>query len=321
MPALLDSLDRRIAGALQADGRAPWRRIAEVLDAPERTVARRGTQLLRTGVVTVIAVSPHGVPLLLRGTCQAGLGRPAATALAVRPETSFCYLSTGPRELVAEVFCDRARLPTFMFDEMAGIPGVQDLTADTVTRYYRTVHEWQPDLLTSAETAALAPFPQPTPQPRRTEGAVFSSEERAIVRALREDGRRTHDELARAAGTSESTVRRRLDALRREERVFIRAVVEPAVLGLPVEALLWIRCRPHRVDGLGRALLSSPFVRYAAAMTGEYQLVADVTLPDIAALHDFVGSSQWSRLADSVHTGVLLKALKRSGVLAPELRS
>jgi len=321
MPALLDALDRRIAGALQADGRASWRRIAEVLDAPERTVARRGTQLLRTGVVTVVAVSPHGMPLLLRGTCRPGLGRPAATALAGRPETSFCYLTTGQSELVAEVFCEPSRLSTFMFDEMAGIPGVRDLTADTVTRYYRTIHEWQPDLLTPAEAAALAPFPQPTPQPRRTDGAVFSREERSIVRALREDGRRSHDELARAAGTSESTVRRRLEALRREEKVFIRAVVEPDVLGLPVEALLWIRCRPHCVDGLGRALLGSPFVRYIAAMTGEYQLVADVTLPDIAALHEFVGGAEWSRQADSVHTGLVLKALKRSSVLAPELRS
>lgn len=321
MTAQLDPLDRRIAGALQVDGRASWRRIAEVLDAPERTVARRGTHLLSTGVVTVVAVSPHGVPLLVRGRCRAGLGRPAGTALAGRPETSFCYLITGQGELVAEVFCDRNRLPTFLFDEMAAIPGLHDLTADTVTRYYRTIHEWQPGLLSPAETEAICSLPQPTPQPRQPDGVPFSSDERAIVRALREDGRRTHEELARAAGISESTVRRRLEALRREEKVFIRAVVEPAVLGLPVEALLWIRCRPHDVDDIGRALLGSPYVRYAAAMTGEYQLLADVTLPDIAALHEFVGSSGWSRQADSVHTGVVLKALKRSSVLAPELRS
>jgi DNA-binding Lrp family transcriptional regulator len=44
-PPLLDELDRRIVGALQIDGRASWRRIAEVLGEPERTIARRGSAL------------------------------------------------------------------------------------------------------------------------------------------------------------------------------------------------------------------------------------------------------------------------------------
>src|SRR5947208_2006871 len=80
------------------------------------------------------------------------------------------------------------------------------LTADTVTGYYRTIHEWQPGLLSPSETAAISSLPQPTPQPRQPDGVAFSGDERAIVRALREDGRRTHEELARAAGISESTV-------------------------------------------------------------------------------------------------------------------
>ncbi|MFC9256255.1 AsnC family transcriptional regulator [Amycolatopsis thailandensis] len=61
-----DPLDRRVIGAPQVDGRASWRRIAEVLDAPERTVARRGARLLENGIVTVIAVTPYGVPMLVR---------------------------------------------------------------------------------------------------------------------------------------------------------------------------------------------------------------------------------------------------------------
>jgi hypothetical protein len=42
---LLDPRERRIVVALQLDGRSSWRRIAEVLDEPERTVARRGGEL------------------------------------------------------------------------------------------------------------------------------------------------------------------------------------------------------------------------------------------------------------------------------------
>jgi hypothetical protein len=57
--------------------------------------------------------------------------------------------------------------------------------------------------------------------------------ERSMLRALAEDGRRANEDLARLAGVSVATVRRRLDALRRESSLFVRTVVEPALLGLP----------------------------------------------------------------------------------------
>ncbi|MEV7548630.1 Lrp/AsnC family transcriptional regulator [Amycolatopsis sp. NPDC089917] len=316
----MDPLDLRVVGALQVDGRASWRRIAEVLGAPERTVARRGARLLENGTVTVIAVTPHGVPMLVRARSRPGLARTAGTALARRPETSFCYLLTGQAEVVAEVRCSRERLAVYVSEELAATPGLHEVTADPITRYHRTVHEWQPGILTPEEAAALAGPPRPTPRPRSPDGDVLTAEERALVRALREDGRRTHEELARLAGVSESTVRRRVESLRRSGKMYIRAVVEPAVLGLPIEALLWIRSRPSDVDELGRELLASPYVRYAAATMGEHQMMADVTLPDVEALHRFVAGSAWSRLAVSVHTGLVTKGLKRSSVLTPELR-
>ena len=49
----LDALDRQIAVALQVNGRALWRAIARCLDAPERTVTRRGQAMLDSGVVKV----------------------------------------------------------------------------------------------------------------------------------------------------------------------------------------------------------------------------------------------------------------------------
>ena len=43
-------------------------------------------------------------------------------------------------------------------------------------------------------------------------------------------------------------------------------LLEPELLDLPVEALLWVRTSPTKVDEVGEALLSSPMVRYAAAV-------------------------------------------------------
>ena len=64
----LDELDRRIVGALQVDGRASWRRIAEVLDAPFSTVNRRGTALLASGAVRVVALPRYSQTAIIEVT-------------------------------------------------------------------------------------------------------------------------------------------------------------------------------------------------------------------------------------------------------------
>ncbi|MDR7304078.1 Lrp/AsnC ligand binding domain-containing protein [Haloactinomyces albus] len=90
--------------------------------------------------------------------------------------------------------------------------------------------------------------------------------------------------------------------------------LQPDVLELPVEALLWIKTRPDEVESTGRALLTSPLVRYAAAITGEYQLVADITVASRAALYEFVTAGEWLSGVELVETCLVVSGLKRSGV-------
>ncbi|MEU8846305.1 Lrp/AsnC family transcriptional regulator [Streptomyces sp. NPDC048564] len=133
-----------------------------------------------------------------------------------------------------------------------------------------------------------------------------------LVNALTEDGRCTYDELARVSGVSEATARRRLGALRRAGRVRVRAVIEPVLLGLPVEAVLWVRAVPTAVDSVTAALAGSPHVRYVSFVTGERQLLVLTAFPDEAALHDFVTRSTWLREAVSVDVvSMVLGSLKR----------
>jgi DNA-binding Lrp family transcriptional regulator len=53
---VLDDLELRIATALQVDPRASWRRIAAVLGEPERTVARRGNDLIESRLVNIVGI-------------------------------------------------------------------------------------------------------------------------------------------------------------------------------------------------------------------------------------------------------------------------
>ncbi|NEA99391.1 Lrp/AsnC family transcriptional regulator [Streptomyces sp. SID13726] len=133
------------------------------------------------------------------------------------------------------------------------------------------------------------------------------------------EGRCTYDELARVAGVSEATAWRRLGALRREGRVWIRAVIEPVLLGLPVEAVLWVRAVPAAVGTVTAALSCSAHVRYVSFVTGERQLLVLAAFPDEAALHDFVTRSTWLRDTASVDVSMVLGSLERGGMLAPWL--
>lgn len=316
----LDELDQRIVAALQVDGRASWRRIAGVLREPERTVARRGARLLSTESVAVRGFALRGEMVVLRLNCAPSALRVAATALARRPDTTFTYLMTGAADCAVEISCPSHRLAALVLDELPGTPGLVTSSTNPVLRYFRGVHEWQPGLLSADEAADMAEFP-PVTTYATTPDQPRSPEERQLVRLLTEDGRRTNEELAVLARMSEPTVRRRIDTMRREGRLLVRAVVDPALLGLPVEALLWMKMSPRFIDLVGESLLDSDFVRYAVATAGEYQLLVHVAITDTGALHEFITTAPWAEHVDVVETSMIIDAPKRTGVLHPSLRN
>lgn len=315
----VDALDRRIIAALQVDGRASWRRIATALGEPERTVARRGLRLLETRSVTVTGLVAGGDTVIVRLNCRPGRVREAAIAAASGSGTVFAYVLAGSVDCVAEVQCPPDRLARLMLEELPTLPGLVSQQVAPVLRYFRTVHEWQPDILAPDEASALARFPTPTENVEPADADV-GPEEWSILYALAEDGRRTHEELAAIAGVSEATARRRVEALTRSGMVSIRASTEPALLGFPVEAMLWIRTRPDDVEAVGRLLLDSPLVRYAAVVMGEYQILVDVVQPSKQALHEFLTTSPWVRRVEAVQSHLVVEPLMRSATPTPRLR-
>lgn len=323
---MLGQLDRRIVAALQVDGRASWRKIATALGEPERTVARRGIRLIEEGLVVVTGMASrrriaNSQPAIIGIGCAPGTMRIAAASLARRQETTFAYIVTGRADCIAEIWCPEERLSAFLIDELPGTPGLATVSAYPILRYYRTVHDWQPGILTGDEVAAVAEDGRNVPfTTLAAESPRLTPEDRTVLRALAEDGRRTHEDLGRLAGVSEATIRRRIDAMRRDGTLFFRVVVEPRLLGLPVEALLWIRTTPGTVDAVGNQIIESPRVRYAAAVMGEHQLLVDVTMPSKTALHEFVTLSRWLDDVIAIETGLVIDALKRSAVLKAELR-
>jgi Lrp/AsnC family transcriptional regulator for asnA, asnC and gidA len=303
----LTVLEQQIVAALQIDPRASWRKIASVLREPERTVARRGTELLESGTVGVLGIRLRPTPVLVEMRCAPGTARVAVQALAQRADTSFVYMVTGTADCLAEILTDRDKLHTALADELPGIAGLQHVNTYPILRYFKTLRAWQPGPLTDEQRNGLRPAPLKDP-------AVFGEYpemtkiDDQIVGALCEDGRMSFEAIARRVGVSEATARRRTEWLLETNVVHLRAIVEPARLGLPVEAQL---------ETLGQRLAELPETRYVAAITGDYQILADVTVANNQALYDFTSSGAWTADVVQISTSLLLDARKRGGRLKP----
>lgn len=320
----LDSLDRRIIAALMVDGRATWRAIADVLGASERTVTRRGARLIEAGVVEIRAIAdPHrtsrGDPYLVFGRSAPGRAWHVAAALARRAESITTYSLLGQTDYFCDIWCPEQRRSPLFQHELPDIPGVESMSVVPVLRYIRTLHDWNPGVLDADQVAALGGADKGE-WPRFTDPVSLGRDERRLIAELTRDGRSTFEELARLAGVSEQTAARKVAALRESQLLAIRAVFDPAALGLPVAALLWLRVRPALVNEVARILAAQPYVRYASLITGQFQIVADIRLPSKDHLRETLLHSDWVADVEAMDSSLILDVLKQSEVLAADLR-
>lgn len=317
---LIDDLDRRIIGALQIDGRASWLRVARALGENERTVARRGMRLLDSGIMRVTGMQLKANGTILALKCSPGHVRMCSRAVSARPETMWSHMVAGSHDIVAEVSHSRAEELTFLFEELPAIPGLTSSMTYPVLRYLRTAHQWRPGVLSDAECEELESGAHVDQRLHIGELEGVSPGDRIMHSALMENGRRTYEELARLAGVSEATARRRIDQMRQDGQLVVRAVVDPAVLGLPIKALIWARTAPRELDQLVAAIEGTPRIRYASRITGPYQVLIAVDLASRSDLDDFISHAEWAQHADSMDVGVVVATGKRGGLLIDAVR-
>lgn len=308
----LDTLDLRIIEALQIDGRASWRKIAAALGENERTVARRGADLLVSGAVTIAAIHLRPVSLIVRARCEPGISGEAIETLAKRNDTSFVYAVTGPTDVVAEVLTTPERLGQLVMSDIPTTAGVISVESYPVLKFFRTIGGWRLGVLSSSEAQAMGASSD-SDYVLLEPMAQLEATDAAIVDCLRADGRIGFEELGQRTGVSESTARRRVEWLLATKQIQIRALVEPETAGLSVEGLIWFRLSPQRVERVARSLVASQKVRYAAVIAGTHQLLVDVTVRSMNELHDFVSEADWIGDVDGMEMSLIVSAKKRGG--------
>lgn len=112
-----------------------------------------------------------------------------------------------------------------------------------------------------------------------------------IIATLRQNGRASNAGIARSAGVSEGTVRRRLRRLIDEERIFVAAIPNPNMMGNPFEALIGLQVEPDKVDLVADALTAMDELSWVTVSTGPYDIYGWATLPSPSALNDFLRTS------------------------------
>jgi Lrp/AsnC family transcriptional regulator, leucine-responsive regulatory protein len=115
--------------------------------------------------------------------------------------------------------------------------------------------------------------------------------DRRILRALQRDGRQPVTTLAEAVGLSATPCLRRIRRME-EAGVIARyaAVVDPARVGLPIQAFVQIALSSHAeevVAGFHKALAAREEVLAAWAMSGDMDYMLHVVAADFDAYADF----------------------------------
>lgn len=113
--------------------------------------------------------------------------------------------------------------------------------------------------------------------------------DRQIVLLLQENGRMPSIEIARRLGNvTERVVRGRIKRMEKEGIIQIKAIVEPARLGLPVTADIWVEVEADQVMEVARKLAQMEHVTYVACATGDLNISIQVSTRDNAELYHFV---------------------------------
>ena len=329
---MLDEIDRQIVHVLTVEPRASFRTIAEVAGISDQTAARRYHKLSESAGLRVLGVVNGArvgwVDWFVRLQTTPGSADSIAEALARRPDTKWVNLASGGTEIICTVQASTPEQRDDLF--LRGLPGsrrVVQISAHSILHNF-TPFAWQGirQALSAEQLAVLSPggtTPPGTPPilegnlspqtPSAPRGELLPEDE-PLLAELSRDGRASHAALAAAIHWHESTVRRRIEELRRNRLLHFEVDVDSQGLGMNVSALLWLKVEPSRLDSVGRALAEHPEVPFAAATTGPANVVVTALFRDTQHLYEYLTGPLASLPGvSSVETAPIIRTLKRTG--------
>lgn len=295
----LSEEDLALAHALQINGRASFREIADALGVSDQTAARRWSRLRSAGKLRVLGLTdPQRLgdsPWVVRVRCTPDAAASIGEAMARRTDTTWVNLSSGGTEISCSV---RTRGPGMeespLLQKLPRTPQVVDVSAHCLLHVFfgqdlSTINKSGP--LTAAQVAQLTPSGAPEQATADTPWVTLDAGDRQLLDLLARDGRAAPGELAAATGLSPSTVRRRIAELRAAGVLYFDVEYHPDVLQRNFRAALWLEVDPSRLAEAGEALAAHPEVSFAAAVTGTANLYASIDVATAQLFYRYLTES------------------------------
>ena len=144
-PRTIDTLDQRIIEALQANGRASFRRIAAELGVSEGTIRARYTRLCTDDILQVVGVTnPLGLGFeqALVGVKTAGSPQPVADEIASWEEADYVVITAGQYDLVVELVASDRRELLGLTDRMRALDGVVSTETFLYLDMVKQLYDW-----------------------------------------------------------------------------------------------------------------------------------------------------------------------------------
>jgi DNA-binding Lrp family transcriptional regulator len=333
----LDEVDRQLLHALVVAPRASFRVLAGVLGVSDQTIARHYRKLAETAGLRVFglvnSLGAGWVSWLVRIQAAPGSAQRIADTLAQRDDTWYVRLYSGGTEIFCVLHARTPEQRNALF--LQGLPGSRHVTGITA---YSVLHIFTPveyigyaSALSGTQLAELRAA-LPAQPPALTGGfsdvmssgaalslasaATLREEDDPLLAELARDGRASMAELATATHWHESTVRRRIDELRRAGLLYFDIDIDESALGVGVSVMLWLKIDPACLDAAGRAIAAHPEIPFAAATTGATNLAASAVFADTRQLYEYLTT----RLAglpglQSVESAPVIGTVKRLGRL------
>ncbi|AZS85291.1 Lrp/AsnC family transcriptional regulator [Streptomyces griseoviridis] len=291
---VLSGLDQRIVAALQISPRAGVAEVGRILGEHERSVSRHLQRLLDTGAVRCTAEYDRlrcglGPTVRLRLKAPTSCLKSIVQELANRPDVlNVAAVGGAVGHLWCELLLESHRLLySLTTDGIPGLPEIDVRSSHVTLRPFLTEAEWHAPVLTEEEEKRLrASLVKPLPDSAHR--YELTPTDLRVADALMKNGRISLTDLGSGLGVSTATAGRRVTALLERRVLHLRTVVDPALLGRPVQARVRLKVHPAGLEEVGSALAASPAVRSCVAVTGRHNLLADVCVEHETSLYSFV---------------------------------
>ncbi|MFF2242760.1 Lrp/AsnC family transcriptional regulator [Arthrobacter sp. NPDC058130] len=121
--------------------------------------------------------------------------------------------------------------------------------------------------------------------------ALLSTElDRKILACLALDGRASWSQISAALGIAESTVSRHFQRLEEQGYIHITGMLDPQRCGLGNSFWIFLRALPGKAAVLARELANHPETRLVVRLSGRYDVLTEVVVPDREELVTFLDS-------------------------------